>query len=57
MLQLTSRSEEDLDGRVLEQVSSGEDGADLGEVPLPVEVVAVAQHLKVKKQSYRNCFH
>jgi len=48
-LQLTSRSQEDLDGRVLEQVPPGEDGPDLREVPLPMEVVTVAQHLKVKK--------
>ena len=42
---LTPRGEEDLDGRVLQQVAPGEDGPDLGEVPFAVDVVTVPQHL------------
>ena len=42
---LTPRGEEDLDGRVLQQVAPGEDGPDLCEVPFAVDVVTVPQHL------------
>lgn len=44
--QLTSGGEEYLDGGVLEQIPSGEDGPDLGEVPLSVQVVAVSENLQ-----------
>ncbi len=51
---LTSRREEYLYGGVLQQVSPGEDGPDLGEVPLAVEVVAVAQDLENGKKEKRS---
>ncbi len=50
VLQLTSRREEYLYGGVLQQVPPWEDGPDLGEVPLAVEVVAVAQDLENRKK-------
>lgn len=50
VLQLTSRREEYLDGGVLQQVPPREDGPDLGEVPLAVEVVAVAQDLNKERK-------
>ena len=45
MVVRTSGGHEDLYGRVLQQVTSGEDGADLVEVPLSVQVVHVRHYL------------
>ena len=42
---LTSRGHEDLDGRLLQQVAPEEDGPDLVEVPFPMQMVHVRQHL------------
>ncbi len=48
---LTSGRQEDFDGRVLQQVPPGEDGPDLGEVPLAMQMVTVAQNLRVEKKT------
>lgn len=48
---LTPASEEYLDGDALQQIASGEDGAHLAEVPLPVQMLAVFQHLKHKNNT------
>ena len=53
ILRLTSRSEKDLDGGVLEEVAPREDGPDLGEVPLSMQVITVAQDLEGKSGIYR----
>lgn len=44
--ELTSRCEEDLDGRVLKKVTSGEDGPHLGEMPFAMHVFAILDHLQ-----------
>lgn len=43
---LTSAGEKDLDGHILQQITSWEDRADFGKVPFSVQMVAVFQHLK-----------
>ena len=48
---LTSRCQKDLDGGVLEEVAPREDGPDLGEVPLSMQVITVAQDLEGKNTS------
>lgn len=44
---LTSAGHKDLNGHILEQVTSAKDGSDLIEVPLAMEVVHIGQHLQV----------
>ena len=50
ILRLTSRSEKDLDGGVLEEVAPREDGPDLGKVPFPVQVITVAENLEWQEE-------
>jgi len=45
---LTSAGEEDLDGHILQQITPREDRAHFGEVPFPVQMIAVLQHLEQK---------
>ena len=51
-LRLTPWSEEDFDGGVLEEVAPREDGPDLGEVPLSMQVITVAEDLQEEGRGY-----
>lgn len=46
----TPAREEHLDSGALQQVAAREDRADLAEVPFPVQVLAVLQHLEYKNK-------
>jgi hypothetical protein len=51
-MELTPTGEEDLDGNILQQIAAWEDGADLREVPLAVQMVAVLEHLKQRNTDF-----
>lgn len=58
---LTSASQEDFNGHILQQISSRKDGANFREVPLAMQVITVFKYLKKKKKkmvnfiSFYNC--
>jgi len=49
---LTAAGEEDLNGDILQQVPTWEDGSHLWEIPLAMQMVAILQHLKQETDNW-----